>query len=73
MTPHYELWIDRTKCDGHGQCAELLPEVIRMDDWGYPMFESGPLSPRLLPHARRAVAGCPVLALQLRRTERHPK
>jgi len=26
------MWIDRTKCDGHRLCAELFPEMIRLDD-----------------------------------------
>ena len=60
--------IDRIKCDGHGLCAELLPELIRLDDWGYPIIAPGPVPDHLLPLAQRAVATCPVLALALRRT-----
>jgi ferredoxin len=63
------MTIDRIKCDGHGLCAELLPELIRLDDWGYPIFAPGPISERLAPFAQRAVATCPVLALALRRTQ----
>ena len=54
-------------CDGHGLCAELLPEAIGLDEWGYPILEQGPLPRSLEPHARRAVAACPVLALRLER------
>jgi ferredoxin len=60
-----ELNIDRIRCDGHGICAELLPELISFDDWGYPIIEAGAIPARLLDHARRAVAACPVLALRL--------
>jgi len=59
------MTIDRIKCDGHGLCAELLPERIRLDDWGYPIIASGPIPERLAPHAQRAVATCPVMALAL--------
>ena len=59
------LHIDRIKCDGHGLCAELLPEMIRLDEWGYPIIEPGPVPGELVPHARRAVDACPVLALRL--------
>jgi ferredoxin len=60
------LVFDRIRCDGYGMCAELLPEMIDLDDWGYPMFRAGPVVPdRLLHHARRAVDVCPVLALRL--------
>ena len=61
-----EIWIDRTKCDGHRLCAELLPELIQLDDWGYPIIAPGPVPLDLLDHARRAVASCPVLALRLK-------
>jgi len=63
------LAVDRIKCDGHGQCAELLPELIRLDDWGYPIVASGEVPNHLVPLAQRAVNGCPVLALALRRVE----
>ena len=59
------LRIDRIRCDGHGLCAELLPELIRLDDWGYPMMKAGAVPPTLVEHARRAVDTCPVLALRL--------
>ncbi len=68
MKAELRMAIDRIKCDGHGLCAELLPEVIRLDDWGYPIIASGPIPERLAPIAQRAVATCPVLALTLRRT-----
>jgi ferredoxin len=52
-------------CKGHGLCAELLPERIRLDDWGYPIVDDTPLHPSLERHARRAEAACPTLALAL--------
>jgi len=55
-------------CDAYGHCAELLPEVIRLDEWGYPVIEPGPLPDELLKDARRAVAACPKLALLLEKT-----
>ena len=58
-----EIRVDRTRCDGHRHCAELLPELIRLDDWGYPIIAPGPVPEHLLPLARRAVAACPLLAL----------
>jgi ferredoxin len=59
------LQIDRIRCDGHGLCAELLPELISLDDWGYPMIKGGNVPDALVDHARRAVDACPVLALRL--------
>ena len=61
-----EIMVDRIRCDGYGMCAELLPELIELDDWGYPIVAAGAVPAALLDHARRAVAVCPVLALRLR-------
>jgi ferredoxin len=63
MTP--PLRVDPIKCTGHGLCAELLPELIWLDEWGYPVIEDRPLTAELEPLARRAVAACPTLALAL--------
>ncbi len=52
-------------CTAHGLCAELLPERVRLDDWGYPIVDERPLEPELVAHARRAAAACPTLALVL--------
>src|SRR6476469_1719661 len=51
-----ELWIDRTKCDGSRLCAELFPERISLDDWGYPIIAPGPIPGSLMPHAQKSVA-----------------
>jgi ferredoxin len=63
------LHVDWTACDGRGLCAELLPEVLREDDWGFPVARDGRADPAvpaaLLPSARRAVDRCPALALRL--------
>ena len=69
MSDTVELAIDRTRCDGSRLCVELLPERIRLDDWGYPIIRPGAIPEGLLAHARRAVAGCPLLALSLRPVE----
>lgn len=61
------LHLDPIACTGHGLCAELFPERISLDDWGYPVIEAAELTPELDEHARRAVASCPALALRLQR------
>jgi len=66
------LQIDRITCDGHGMCAELLPELIQLDDWGYPIVKSATVPPAFMDHARRAVDACPVLAIKLRALVRQP-
>jgi ferredoxin len=60
------LRVDPTRCDGAGYCAEIVPEVVSLDDWGYPILSEHPLEdPALLRLAERAVAQCPRLALAL--------
>jgi ferredoxin len=61
------LRVDPIACAGHGVCAELLPEWIELDDWGYPIVRREPVPDELLGHARRAADACPKLALLLRR------
>lgn len=58
--------VDRIACEGRGTCAELLPERIALDEWGYPFISSGPIGPDLLGEAQRAVKMCPLHALKLR-------
>ena len=50
-------------CEAHGLCAELLPELIRLDDWGYPIIDHVEVPSDLIGLARRAVDACPTLAL----------
>jgi ferredoxin len=59
------LRVNPITCEAHGLCAELLPELIRLDDWGYPILEQEHVPPELLDLARRAVDACPTLALLL--------
>jgi ferredoxin len=61
------LRVNPITCEAHGMCAELLPEWIELDDWGYPIVNDATLPPELLDHARRAADACPTLALLLER------
>jgi ferredoxin len=61
------LRVDPVACSGHGACAELLPELITLDEWGYPIVADRPVPRALQREARRAVTGCPALALALAR------
>jgi ferredoxin len=61
------LRVNPIACTGHGVCAELLPELIELDPWGFPIVPRAELSDDILPLARRAVASCPVLALSVQK------
>lgn len=61
------LRVNPIACTGHAVCAELLPELIGLDPWGYPIVPRAQLDDDLLDLARKAVAACPVLALTLQK------
>ena len=65
-TAHPRLHVDWTRCDGHGTCADLLPDLITRDDWGFPVLHGdGVVEPRAKERADLAVDVCPMLALKL--------
>ena len=64
------LIVNPIACTAHGLCAELFPERIWLDDWGYPVIEHGEITPDLRAHAKRAVDACPALALRLQAADR---
>jgi ferredoxin len=67
MAMSSRLVVNPITCVGHGMCADLFPERITLDDWGYPIIDPAPIPPHLEDHARRAIAACPTLALRLER------
>jgi ferredoxin len=63
----YTVRVDPIACDGHGLCADMLPERIELDEWGYPIVDRAPVQGEVATHARRALAACPKLALRMER------
>lgn len=59
------LTVDFIACDGRGLCADALPELITLDDWGFPVIRRQAVPPWLLADARETVRLCPMLALSL--------
>ena len=66
------ITIDPVACDAYGYCAELLPEVISLDEWGYPIVDARPLPAELEAVAKRAVRDCPRRAITLRERRSRP-
>lgn len=62
MSAH--LRVDWPTCRARGLCHELLPQIVELDEWGYPLV-TGPVTPELLADARAAVRACPRLALRI--------
>jgi ferredoxin len=60
------LRVNPTLCDAVGYCAEIVPELITLDDWGFPIVNSRVINTgTLLNHTRRAIVTCPRVALLL--------
>jgi ferredoxin len=64
MTRH-RLIVDPIACDGFGYCVELAPELVRADEWGFPIIDGAGVAPELEAVALRAVRACPRRALKL--------
>ena len=67
----HTLRVDWPACKAHGVCAEILPEVVSLDQWGFPIV-SGAVTDDVLEMARAAVKACPTLALRLTQPPRRP-
>jgi ferredoxin len=66
---HRRLRVNPTLCTGYGYFAEIVPELISVDDWGYPIVNPKAIEDDgLLSLANRAVATCPRLALVIEET-----
>ena len=66
----FVLRVDPILCDGFGHCAELAPDLVHLDEWGYPVLASEPVplsNLAALESARYAVRGCPRQALRIER------
>jgi ferredoxin len=66
----WRITVDPVACDAYGYCAELLPEAIVLDEWGYPMVDARALPSDLVVTAKRAVRDCPKRALRLRQQKK---
>jgi len=63
----HRVRVNPIACEAHGMCAELLPERITLDEWGYPVIDEGSLTGSQLEHALRAARACPTFALLVER------
>jgi ferredoxin len=58
--------IDPDRCQGHGRCYDLAPELFGEDDEGYGQVLNGGIVPAgAESQARLAVLNCPESAIEL--------
>jgi ferredoxin len=61
--------VDVKRCEGHGMCEQLAPEIFELDEDGNLInhYEGRDLDGELAAAAERAVESCPVAALMAHR------
>jgi ferredoxin len=58
--------LDQDKCQGHGRCYALAPELFDSDDEGYAVLTvTGDVPPHLEHKATLAADNCPELAIEI--------
>ena len=66
--------VDWIRCDGYGLCGDLVPDLIELDEWRYPIVRQEAIAEDRSHDAQRAVDCCPRRALFLEPVSagRHP-
>jgi ferredoxin len=59
------LRVDWPACKANGVCADVLPALVRLDEWGYPLISVKPVPDAMAKDAEHAVRECPTQALRL--------
>ncbi|WEH12970.1 ferredoxin [Streptomyces sp. VNUA24] len=59
------LDLDHDRCEGHGLCEQVAPEVYRLDDEGALELLVTEVPPELLAKAEAGARTCPVAALRV--------
>ncbi|WP_282793969.1 NADH-quinone oxidoreductase subunit NuoF family protein [Streptomyces sp. CC224B] len=60
-----KLAVDWTLCQGHGLCADIVPELIQLGPDGFPSAAEAAVPRYSEARAQRAVRRCPALALRV--------
>jgi ferredoxin len=61
-----KMQIDSGRCQGHGRCYDLAPELFGEDDEGYgTVLGDGTVPDGARQDARRAAANCPERAIDV--------
>lgn len=61
-----KVHVDQARCQGHGRCYSLSPELFEPDDIGNGVERNDGVVPAdLEAAARRAAANCPELAIDV--------
>jgi ferredoxin len=58
--------VDTGRCEGHGMCQGVAPDVFNLDDDGIAVVLLDPVPDHLTAQAEAGVRACPVAALTMR-------
>ena len=61
----FKVVIDKAACCGYGLCAEICPEVYKLDQNGIVYVDDALVPPGLVDKAREGAEACPQAALAL--------
>ena len=53
------ITVNPVACEAYGYCAELLPELVTLDEWGYPILDGRRVPLHLVALAHQAARQCP--------------
>jgi ferredoxin len=73
MKGEMRLTVDWIKCDGFGLCGDLVPDLIGLDDWRYPIIDPESIDRERISDVQRAVDCCPMKALTLEKVTAGPR
>lgn len=59
------VFADRSRCCGYGLCAQVCPQVYKLDADGLVYLDSDTVPPGLEEEAREGAAACPAEALRV--------
>jgi ferredoxin len=61
----FRISVDRSKCEGHGMCEQVAPDLIHLNEDAEPVFSRDRFPPSDRRMADAAVHSCPVAALSI--------
>jgi len=64
------LQVDWIACEAFGVCHDLAPDLVALDDWGYPILPPPSVLADRAADVQRVVDCCPARALRLVRLDR---
>lgn len=63
--PVLKVTADRSKCCGYGLCAQICPQVYKLDENGIVFLDADTVPEGLEDEAREGAAACPAEALAI--------